>query len=122
MILNLTQHDATAEQLAGGVVDLAGDAREGVRQLLTFPTPPSAAEMGDCARSIAYIARLQGAKCAMIGGAPFFMPTLERVLEATGIQVLYAFSVRESVEEALPDGSIKKSSRFRHAGFVSSFI
>lgn len=34
------------------------------------------------------------------------------------MQAGYAFSRRESVETQLPDGSVKKSSVFRHIGFV----
>lgn len=60
----------------------------------------------------------EGAESAMIGGAPFLMAPLEGALRTRGVIPLYAFSVRESVEEALPDGSVRKTQVFRHAGFV----
>ena len=36
IILNLTQHPATPEQVAAGVVDLIGDDLETLKFLLTF--------------------------------------------------------------------------------------
>jgi hypothetical protein len=39
-------------------------------------------------------------------------------LRAADITPLYAFSVRESVEQALADGSVRKVNVFRHAGFI----
>jgi hypothetical protein len=54
---------------------------------------------------------------AMIGGAPFFMSTLEKTLKEYGIKPLYAFSKRESVEEN-ENGIIIKKSIFKHIGFV----
>lgn len=54
----------------------------------------------------------------MVGGAPFFMAPLEAALRAVNIIPVYAFSKRESVEEKQPDGSVKKTQVFKHAGFV----
>ena len=48
------------------------------------------------------------------------MPPLEKALRGLGIRPLYAFSVRESVEETLPDGSVRKVAVFRHKGFVEA--
>jgi hypothetical protein len=46
------------------------------------------------------------------------MAPLEVALRAHGITPLYAFSVRESVDQVQPDGSVRKVATFRHAGFV----
>ena len=46
------------------------------------------------------------------------MAQLERRLRKVGIIPLYSFTERVSVEETLPDGSVKKSSVFKHAGWV----
>lgn len=46
------------------------------------------------------------------------MSTLEKALQYTGITPVYAFSKRESKEEKLPDGSVKKINVFKHVGFV----
>jgi hypothetical protein len=58
----------------------------------------------------------------MIGGAPYLMAPLEVALRAHGITPLYAFSVRESVEQTQPDGSVRKIAVFRHGGFVGCEI
>ena len=55
---------------------------------------------------------------AMIGGAPWMMSALEGALLDAGVQPVYAFSVRESVEQVQPDGSVRKVNVFRHVGFV----
>jgi len=54
----------------------------------------------------------------MIGGAPYLMPPLQRALLKRGLKPLYAFSRREVIEEAQPDGSVRKSIIFRHIGWV----
>lgn len=109
MIINLTQHKASAEQLAVGVIDVSSSLTE----LLTFSNIPSMEDMQERAHALASIATISGCKSAMIGGAPYFMSTLEKALLAAGVTPLYAFSVRSSVEV---DGV--KTSVFQHAGFV----
>lgn len=129
MILNLTQHHATQEQLASGVIDMPGDVAPVVKNLLTFDALPTAQEIGDRAEQIAAIAAeiaapedREGGGCfilsAMIGGAPFFMSALERALLDVGIQPVYAFSVRDSKEEPDGNGGVRKINVFRHVGFV----
>jgi len=120
MILNLTQHSATAEQVAVGVVEPQN--KEVVKNLLNFETTESldCFEREDRAQQLATIAVASGAKCAMIGGAPFFMSELERALSLVGISPVYAFSKRESVDAVQPDGSVRKTAVFRHLGFVTS--
>lgn len=115
-IVNLTQHTATPEQIAQGVIECT-KATE-VRSLITFTTIPTQVEMEERATQIARIALEQNADCAMIGGAPYFMSSLEVALKAVGIRPVYAFSVRESVEKTLPDGSVQKLNVFKHVGFV----
>ena len=119
-IINLTQHPATAEQLAAGVVDLPAAARASLQNLLTFDHLPTRREVVESAEAIARLAaRNTMARAAMIGGAPYLMAPLEQALrELYGIEPVYAFSVRESREEVQPDGSTRKIAVFRHAGFV----
>lgn len=119
-ILNLTQHWATAEQIAAGVVESANKVL--VQEALTFNDHPCAGDLLWSADRLAELAKASGCEAAMIGGAPFFMGPLERALAAAGVKVLYAFSVRESRDEKLPDGSIKKTQIFRHRGFVEAVI
>lgn len=128
MILNLTQHDATPEQVAAGVVSpgaLAGhwdgldpDACSFVRRQLTFVALPDSETILARAGLLAEYAASTGVARAMIGGAPYLMAPLERALREEGIEPVYAFSVRESAEQTQEDGSVRKVQMFRHAGFV----
>jgi hypothetical protein len=120
MIINLTQHAASAEQVAAGVVDLSPADAAVVRELLTFDDLPFPWQVIDRANAIAKMVLLGYGPgvSAMIGGAPYLMAPLERCLRARGIAPVYAFSRRESVEQAQPDGSVRKVAVFRHAGFV----
>ena len=115
-IANLTQHPATPEQQAAGVVPIARP----VSELLTFDTLPTREEMQERAEQLAEIVQQHGLRHGMIGGAPFFMAPLERALRSKGITPLYAFSRRESVETTEPDGSVRKTQVFRHLGFVEA--
>ena len=119
-ILNLTQHTATADQVAVGVIEQPHPA---VKPLLNFNTLPTLAEIKLRASQIAAIAAdeiaLENAeRKAMIAGAPFFMSSLEEALKNVGITPVYAFSVRESVEVHNEDGSVSKQNVFKHLGFV----
>jgi len=127
MILNLTQHPATPDQLAAGVVDLAeGQQLHYLKKLLTFEDLPSRQDVRQIASAIGWLVDevLSGVKprpqnpVAMIGGAPYLMGALEEALLGRGVRAVYAFSRRESVEEAQADGSVLKKNIFRHAGFV----
>jgi len=128
MILNLTQHQATPEQLAAGVVNLPDDKRAALADALTVTTLPDRESIEARCDYIAELACQNGLggddeddphpKMAMIGGAPWLMSTLEQALTGRGITPLYAFSVRESTERILPDGTVQKINVFKHAGFV----
>ena len=116
-ILNLTQHLATPEQIEFGVFDLPDYARNSLSKLLTFNyLPENNGKLEHRAIAIAELIQSLDIEFenVMIGGAPFFMSTLEDVLSDYGIAFLYAFSVRQSVDN--PDGT--KSSIFKHLGFV----
>ena len=117
-IINLTQHQATDEQVAAGVVDLDGAARGQLTRLLTFDRAPDPTEIRARARAIADLAVDAGADAAMIGGAPYLMPALEIALADRGIVPLYAYTRRESVERREPDGAVRKVAVFRHQGWV----
>lgn len=128
MILNLTQHPASAEQLAAGVIDLPPPGRSMLVEALTVDTLPTRAEIADRCAKIAALAVNNGLGCeecdphptsAMIGGAPWMMRALEDALLDMGVSPIYAFSVRESTEQKQPDGSVQKINVFRHAGFVA---
>ena len=117
-ILNLTQHNATEEQRAAGVIEPAD--KKAVQELLTFNDLPSHYEVWSRAEKLAKIAEAEGVTEAMIGGAPFLMYPLEMALRNRGVQPLFAFSRRETVEKPLPDGGVQKVAVFRHLGFYES--
>lgn len=119
-IVNLTQHNATNDQIDAGVFNVDYDHNEldYLRSLLTFDSIPAIEDMQQRADEIAKIALRTNAKKAMIGGAPFFMGYLETALKSVGIQPLYAFSQRVSVETTAEDGTVTKQNVFKHMGFV----
>lgn len=119
-IVNLTQHNATNDQIDAGVFNVDYDHNEldYLRSLLTFDSIPTIEDMQQRADEIAKIALRTDAKKAMIGGAPFFMGYLETALKSVGIQPLYAFSQRVSVETTAEDGTVTKQNVFKHMGFV----
>ena len=141
--INLTQHNATPEQVAAGVFDLPQSLRGDLSALLTFDAIPGVEEIKARAHDIAFMAaRLASAAdrdeekdgelaendrgafalSAMIGGAPYLMAPLEAALRNHGLEPVYAFSVRESVEQMMPDGTVRKVNVFRHAGFVPAAV
>ncbi len=130
MIINLTQHAATAEQVAVGVVDLPAEQREALIDALTFESIPDAGEIRARAHDIAELACFNGLggddgddpfpSHAMIGGALWLMAPLAKELRLRSIEPVFAFSVRETEEKVQPDGSVKKVAIFRHAGFVQA--
>lgn len=137
-IMNLTQHAATADQIAAGVFDLPADVRANLQSLLTFGELPDEQGIRVRAERIAGLAAFHAsaedradysgalpagdaggfALHAMIGGALWLMAPLAAALREQGIEPLFAFSVRETEEQKQPDGSVRKVAVFRHAGFV----
>lgn len=124
MILNLTQHIATQDQLEAGVVEPSDQDKAEIKRLLTFDVLPTSAEIDYRACTLMNIAANQGegptVDAVMLGGAPFIMAALHDWALEAGIKPLYAFSVRESVESTEPDGSVVKRNVFRHMGFVEA--
>lgn len=129
MIVNLTQHAASPDQLAAGVFDLPTEARVAIVALLTFDDCPDADDIATRAHDLAMIAAYGDARTdddtdavrydrAMIGGAPWLMRPLADALREHGIDPVFAFSRREAVDQPQPDGSIRKTAVFRHAGWV----
>lgn len=124
-IVNLTQHKATTQQHNMGVFDMPANRLDALHALLTFSEIPDAATLRGRACCIAglvtgaqYGEPKPLARTAMIGGAPYLMAPLEKELARHGIKAVYAFSMRDSIEQLQPDGSTKKTTVFNHIGFV----
>jgi len=115
-ILNLTQHNATPEQVAAGVFEPTTEVKAQIVELLNFNELPSRGFVYK--RAEALVSLIPKGCSVMIGGAPFLMSPLVAVLDKYGIEFVYAFSARVSTEEVQPDGSTKKVSVFKHIGFV----
>jgi hypothetical protein len=120
--INLTQHTPAQEQTdvftVPGLYDQDTDTLESVSDLLTFDNLPTQDEMNVRANKLALLASRQRADKALIGGAPFFMSTLENALIAVGVTPVYAFSQRQSVEVVQEDGTVVKTNVFKHLGYV----
>lgn len=129
-ILNLTQHVASAEQIENGVIEPSSDMKQLICELLTFNHIPSQEELENRAHDLSHIAAGYDINntddgigelfpnAVMLGGAPFFMSTLERWCESVGVTVLYAFSERISIDSVQENGEVIKRSVFKHKGFV----
>lgn len=122
-IINLTQHQATPDQVAAGVV--AVDKAEDVARLqsaLNFRTIPTPVKVYDAANEVVAVALNYDCKKAMIGGAPFLMTALAQALRKVGIEPVYAFSERVVVEKVADDGQVTKTAVFKHVGFVPACL
>jgi len=129
VIINLTQHPATPEQISEGVVEPR--LKSLIIRWLTFNELPTLQQIQRHAGQLAEIARrewvslIQEKKIPedsdvriMIGGAPFLMAPLEQALCMAGLRVVYAFSKRVSEEVQKPNGTVEKKQIFKHAGFI----
>lgn len=132
LAINLTQHELTQEQKEDAYwvkfnsYDGTNSTIE-IKRLLTFESMPNMREIQERAEKIANIAEgiflqldPEGAlpHRALIGGAPYLMSALETKLKEKGIQPMYSFSQRESVETTKPDGSVVKTTIFKHMGYI----
>lgn len=119
-IINLTQHKASEDQKSEGVFDsseVSEDFESEVKRLLTFDDLPDEKTIWQRAMALADYCKDLGVKNALIGGVPFFMGPLVEVLKSRGVDPLFSFSKRESVEKEI-DGKTVKTSVFKHSGFV----
>lgn len=111
MIINLTQHPATSEQLAVGVIELPEDEQAAVNSLLEFTGLPTADDLDDRAESLAMLAGMSGlledgapfGALIMIDGPAFFMSTLERTLIQHGFRPCHAVAGGFFEVEEKPD-------------------
>lgn len=138
-MVNLTQHALTKEQYIYNNEELTvvtykpyAEVQNDIVEFLTFNKIPTKEEILKRADLLAIIASntIRQAedlseipatrKYALIGGAPYLMGPLEKALKEKGIQPLYAFSKRVSVETTQPDGSVLKTAKFVHEGYIEA--
>ena len=122
ILINLTQHNLTQEQLKDAV-EVGNDVRDEVVKLITFSGLPTAGEIKGNASRLAEICRDMHASHAVIGGAPYFMGSLEQALRRVGVTPLYAFTERVAVEITNPEtGEVTKTSKFNFAGWIEGAL
>lgn len=141
LLINLTQHTLTKEQFSHkgeNLVEITFKPYNGtskgtvdyVKHLLNFTSLPTKEDIMSRATALADYAEglLNQAKndndndklFALVGGAPYLMGALETALKERGIQPLYAYSQRESVETINTDGTVVKTAVFKHIGYIEA--
>jgi hypothetical protein len=125
VIFNFTQHISTPEQKAQGVEEFEEEVRGRFIPLLNFEELPSRQAVQNRAVALVDVLtdKFENLSAVhqirvMVGGASFLMEPLCQELRRYGFIPVFAFSKRRSVEEIQPDGSVKKTSVFVHAGFI----
>jgi hypothetical protein len=113
-MINLTQHNPTPDQIAAGVV--TPHNADAIRWLLTFEVPPSRETLFATAKAMAWAAIERSAYIDW--DEDDWDEDVEIALRAQGFTPYYAFSVRDSVDQTQPDGSVQKVAVFRHIGFI----
>ncbi len=93
-IINLTQHAATPEQIAQGVIEPTPAEKAEISRLLTVENLPTLAERRERCCDLADLATIighrEGADSAMIGGVQWLMDDLELALHHANITPFYA--------------------------------
>ena len=128
IILNLTQHNATQDQIEAGVVEPSAEFKKLIQNKLTFEGLPSKDDIKFVAEELVDYALLalgeldlpKKGTMVMIGGAPYLMSALEKELAYAELKAVYAFSERVSEEVTQDDGSVRKVNVFKHMGFVEA--
>ncbi len=122
MILTMTQHAATPDQVSSGVVDWDSKTVVSMRKLLTFTSLPDMDKVMSAAVALVSLLRAnydyQKVDAVMIGGAPYLMPALVSQLQQAGYHPTFAYSDRVSIDTVKDDGSTHKAVVFKHMGFV----
>ena len=121
MILNLTQHAATPDQIDAGVMEPVPKDKKRIISLLTFESLPSREEVIKVAKALCQIIqKYSDVTAVMIDGPGYLLTCLDPMIQLSGIPALYAFSIREYRWNLNPkNGVVKEVVYFRHAGFVN---
>ena len=115
--MNLTLFTPTAEQSRDGVIEPDAETKNRINQLSTFTEIPTRETLERNAKEIVSMIdpRFDG---AMIGGAPYFTPYLEKELAKNGFEAVHSYSERKVIENTLEDGTVEKKSVFTYQGLV----
>lgn len=123
-MLNITQHVATPVQVSQGVVEPSPEFKTELQKLITFDRTVIEQPEIIGVRSQAVVQLIKthypDTQRVMVGGALFMMPSLVNELKEAGIEPLFAYSDRVSVDVQNPDGTVSKTVKFEHLGFVKA--
>jgi len=121
LILNLTQHPATKDQVDVGVVNVTDADLPKLKKALTFDEPPTRLELIRRRQTIVGMASKYNCPSVMLGGAPYLCTELDLSFSLDGYKVLYSFSKRVSIEfKDSTTGEVTKTNVFKHIGWVQS--
>lgn len=109
-IFNLTKHRSSWREQKMGVLEPTWKVKRDIIGLLNFPVMPDQIILEDRAHELAGIAKLSGCKKVLIGGAAFFMSTLEMTLCYEGIEPVFTWRFKDA------DG------QWKFGGFVESIL
>ena len=93
-IFNLTKHRSTWREQMMGVIEPSWKVKREIIQLQSFPEMPDQTILDERANRLAGIAKLSGCSKVLIGGAGFFMVTLEMALCYHGIEPVYIWNTK----------------------------
>jgi hypothetical protein len=118
-IFNCTSHTLTAEQRVGfDVVELPADLKAQWGQVTELSKEGIADDVVSIVTQTFAGSGYGFEGVVLVQGHPgVTYMVISRLKGMPGIVPVYAESVRDSVEEQQPDGSVKKMSVFRHLGF-----
>lgn len=128
-VINLTQHTFSQEQLAefkaAGVKDEnIIDTNDEIKALITFNGDIDVEIIRERANNVRdYVKKFLDydnnvVGYALTGGAPFFQAAVNEACRINGFVAMASYSERVSQERVQADGTIVKSSVFKHKGFV----
>jgi hypothetical protein len=109
-IFNLTKHRSTWREQKMGVIEPTWRVKKEIIGLQSFPEIPDQENLDKRAHRLAGIAKLSGCKRALIGGASFFMSTLEMALCYHGIFPVFSWNLKND------------SNEWQFGGFVESAL
>jgi hypothetical protein len=119
VIFNCTSHSLTLEQREGfDVIELPSNLKAQWGQVTEFSKEGIADDVVGIVTQTFAGAGYDFKGMVLVQGHPgVTYMVVSRLKGMPGIVPVYAESVRDSVEEQQPDGSVKKVSVFRHLGF-----
>jgi hypothetical protein len=130
--INFTRYQTTPAQKAAGILDIPDNYYEALVELLLFEISPIPTQIDLQERAMQVVSlyeqyieenkhaldQLSQPVIPMIGGAPFFLGTLEVEFISCGYNCAYPITKREKIEQVGPSNIVRKQAVFSHLGMV----